>query len=76
MNDYEPSDSEDDYNETEKELLKKVRNREKEYSDSEVSSIFFYIKVPISNFLLSKIRMKSLMLGMMMMMRVMMIKVI
>lgn len=41
MDDYDPSDSDDDYNETEKELLKKVRNRKKEDSDSEVSCNFF-----------------------------------
>ncbi|KAJ8919532.1 hypothetical protein NQ315_002153 [Exocentrus adspersus] len=32
---YSPSDSEDDYNEKEKQLLKKVRSKKKEYSDSE-----------------------------------------
>ncbi|KAJ8968912.1 hypothetical protein NQ317_016523 [Molorchus minor] len=35
MDNYEPSDSDGEYTEKEKQLLKKVRSRKKEYSDSE-----------------------------------------
>ncbi|KAG4074424.1 hypothetical protein HA402_000403 [Bradysia odoriphaga] len=38
---YEPSDSEDDYNEREKQLLKKVRNRKKRDTDDNIAVLGF-----------------------------------
>lgn len=46
--DYEPSDSDDDYTEKEKSLLKKVRTRKQKYSDSEVS-INYKLVIQITN---------------------------
>lgn len=41
IEDYEPSDSEDDYNEREKKLLKKVRDRKKRDSDDNIAVLGF-----------------------------------
>ena len=46
--DYQPSDSDDEYTETEKKLLKKVVNRQNDDSDTEVSEsniISSYLKL-------------------------------